>query len=154
MGSEMGRPQPLYIIGLLVSFFSFLEVIFKKDLFLLCVRLYTMYACSACEGQKRASDTPRTGITGGCKPQCGCWELNPGPLQEQLVAVGALGGLVFPLSSPLFSFFPSFLLCLFFPNPPFLRQGFSGTDFINQAGLELRNQPASASRVLGLDVGS
>jgi hypothetical protein len=35
----------------------------------------------------------------------------------------------------------------------FLRQGFSGcpgTHFVDQAGLELRNLPASASRVLGL----
>jgi hypothetical protein len=34
----------------------------------------------------------------------------------------------------------------------FSRQGFScpGTHFVNQAGLELGNQPASASRVLGL----
>jgi hypothetical protein len=35
----------------------------------------------------------------------------------------------------------------------FLRQGFSvcpGTHFVDQAGLELRNPPASASQVLGL----
>lgn len=23
------------------------------------------------------------GITDGCEPRCGCWELNPSPLQEQ-----------------------------------------------------------------------
>jgi hypothetical protein len=37
----------------------------------------------------------------------------------------------------------------------FSRQGFSGcpgTHFVDQAGLELRNPPASASRVLGLKV--
>jgi hypothetical protein len=34
----------------------------------------------------------------------------------------------------------------------FSRQGFSGTHFVDQAGLELRNLPASASRVLGLKV--
>ena len=28
--------------------------------------------------------------------------------------------------------------------------GYPGTHFVDQAGLELRNQPASASRVLGL----
>jgi hypothetical protein len=24
-----------------------------------------------------------TGVTGGCEPPCGCWELDLGPLQEQ-----------------------------------------------------------------------
>jgi hypothetical protein len=42
------------------------------------------------------------------------------------------------------------------PSFPFSRQGFSGgpggpgTHFVDQAGLELRNPPASASRVLGI----
>ena len=31
--------------------------------------------------QKRASDL----ITDGCEPPCSCWELNPGPLEEQSV---------------------------------------------------------------------
>ena len=31
--------------------------------------------------QKRASDP----ITDGCEPSCGCWELNSGPVEEQLV---------------------------------------------------------------------
>jgi hypothetical protein len=40
----------------------------------------TLSACTpAC--QKRASDY----ITDGCEPSCGCWELNSGPLEEQLV---------------------------------------------------------------------
>jgi hypothetical protein len=33
------------------------------------------------EHQKRASDA----ITDGYEPPCGCWELNSGPLEEQLV---------------------------------------------------------------------
>jgi hypothetical protein len=42
-----------------------------------------MYACMTEEGikQKRASDP----ITDGCEPPCGFWELNSGPLKEQLV---------------------------------------------------------------------
>ena len=42
-----------------------------------------MYECYADTpaGQKRASDP----ITDGCEPPCGCWELNSGPLEEQLV---------------------------------------------------------------------
>jgi hypothetical protein len=30
-----------------------------------------------------------TGVGGGCKPPCGCWEPNPGPLQEQQVFLTA-----------------------------------------------------------------
>jgi hypothetical protein len=29
--------------------------------------------------QSGASDP----VTDGCEPPCGCWELNPGPLEEQ-----------------------------------------------------------------------
>ena len=36
-----------------------------------------------------SSDTPEEGIrdpiTDGCEPPCACWELNSGPLKEQLV---------------------------------------------------------------------
>jgi hypothetical protein len=35
-----------------------------------------------------SSDIPEEGIRfpySGCKPPCGCWELNSGPLEEQLV---------------------------------------------------------------------
>jgi hypothetical protein len=43
--------------------------------------------------------------------------------------------------------FVCLFVCLFFS-----RQGFSGTHFVDQAGLELRNLPLSASRVLRLNV--
>jgi hypothetical protein len=29
--------------------------------------------------------SPETGVADGCELPCGCWELNPGPLEEQLV---------------------------------------------------------------------
>jgi hypothetical protein len=32
-----------------------------------------------------SSDTPEEGITDGCEPPCGCWEMNSGPLEEQSV---------------------------------------------------------------------
>jgi hypothetical protein len=35
--------------------------------------------------QKRASDL----IIDGCEPPCGCWDLNSGPLEEQLVLLTA-----------------------------------------------------------------
>jgi hypothetical protein len=50
---------------------------FFKDLFY----LYE-YTCSCLQThQKRASDL----ITNGCKPPCGCWDLNSGPSEEQSV---------------------------------------------------------------------
>jgi hypothetical protein len=40
-----------------------------------------VHCCCLQTHQKRASDP----ITDGCEPPCGCWELNPGPLEEQSV---------------------------------------------------------------------
>lgn len=39
-----------------------------------------VYMIDAFEDQKVA---PRTGVTVGCGTTYGCWELKPGPLQEQ-----------------------------------------------------------------------
>jgi hypothetical protein len=57
----------------------------------------------------------------------GCWELTVGPLKEQ----------------PVFFLFFRDRVSLCSPGCP-------GTHSVDQAGLELRNPPASASRVLGL----
>jgi hypothetical protein len=54
-----------------------------------------------------------------------------------------------------FFFFGFLFVCLFFvfQGRVFLYSpGFPGTHFLDQAGLELRNPPASASQVLGLKV--
>ena len=43
---------------------------------------YIKVHCSCLQmHQQRVSDP----ITDGCKPPCGCWDLNSGPLKEQLV---------------------------------------------------------------------
>jgi hypothetical protein len=57
-----------------ISFF-----LFFKDLFII-IHKYTVAVFSQTH-QKRASDL----ITDGCKPPCGCWDLNSGPLGEQSV---------------------------------------------------------------------
>jgi hypothetical protein len=51
----------------------------KKQTFI----YYYMLVCCGClqTHQKKASDL----ITGGCKPPCGCWDLNSGPSEEQLM---------------------------------------------------------------------
>jgi hypothetical protein len=54
-------------------------------------------------------------------------------------------------SSSFFFFFFFFFFFLVFPDRVSLYSpGCPGTHFVEQAGLELRNLPASASRVLGL----
>ena len=70
--------------------------------------------------------------------QCGCWDLNPGPLGEQWVLLPTE-----PSCQPQpFSFFLSFFL--------FFLSFVLFTHFVDQAGLKLRGPPASASGVLGL----
>jgi hypothetical protein len=60
--------------------------------------------------------------------------------------------LLFELLSFYIIFF-CFLFFLFFQDRVFLYSpGCPGTHFVDQAGLELRNPPASASQVLGLKV--
>jgi hypothetical protein len=50
-----------------------------------------------------------------------------------------------------FCLFVLFFVCLFFRDRVSLYSpGCPGTHFVDQAGLELRNPPASASQVLGL----
>jgi hypothetical protein len=96
---------------------------------------------SAC--QKRAPDP----ITDGCEPPCGCWVLNSGPLEEQSVLLPLIH-----LSSPSFNFVFVFVFLVFRDRVSLYSPGCPRTHFVDQAGLELRNPPASASQVLGLKV--
>jgi hypothetical protein len=84
----------------------------------------------------------------GCVPPCGCWDLNFKPSKEQS------GTLTHGAISPaLFFVLFCFLFCfvLFFQDRVSLYSpGCPGTHFEDQADLELRNPPASASQVLGL----
>lgn len=43
-----------------------------------CMSVHHMLAVH--RGQERISDPPR--ITDCCEPLCGCWKLNPGPLER------------------------------------------------------------------------
>ena len=42
-------------------------------------------ACRSCEGVR----SPEAGVTDSCGLPCGCWELNPGPLEVQSVLLPA-----------------------------------------------------------------
>ena len=48
--------------------------------------------------------------TDSCEPPCGCWELNSGPLEEQLVFLTAEPSLQLPLTLFSFSFFSNIIL--------------------------------------------
>jgi hypothetical protein len=67
--------------GFLVSFYLFL---------ILCALVFCLYAC-LCEGVV----SPGTGVTDSCGLPCGCWELNPGPLEEQRVLLITKPSLLF-----------------------------------------------------------
>ena len=90
--------------------------------------------------QKRTSDL----ITDGCEPPCGCWELNSGPREEKLVL------LTISLANEVF--FVVVLVLFFQDRVSLCSPGCPGTHSVDQAGLELRNLPASASQVLELKV--
>jgi hypothetical protein len=71
-----------------------------------------------------------------------CWELNSGPLEEQSVLL---------TSEP--SLQPSmrlFFFLVFRDRVSLCSPGCPGTHSVDQAGLELKNPPASAFQVLGL----
>ena len=49
-----------------------------------------MYVCAPCAclvpvDSEKDIRSPGTEVTDGCEPSCGCWELNPSPLQEHPV---------------------------------------------------------------------
>ena len=61
-----------------------------KDLFLFYVyRCFTHKSVHCCvQDLRRPEEAVRssgTGVTDSCGLSCGCWESNPGPLEEQLV---------------------------------------------------------------------
>jgi hypothetical protein len=71
-------PGNLHWVGLLRLYFK------KKKIYLFILFIWVHCRCPQTH-QKRASYP----ITDGCKPPCGCWELNSGPLEEQSVLLTA-----------------------------------------------------------------
>lgn len=53
--------------------------VFKKRVWMFCLHV-CMHSWSE-EGVR----SPGTGVRDGYKPLCGCWEVNPGPLQVQVL---------------------------------------------------------------------
>jgi hypothetical protein len=99
---------------------------------------------------------------GGCEPPCGGWELNSRPLEEQPVLLTAEPSLqptlfkILKAQSPSMEehanslFDPHFVLSVlgflvFRDRVSLYSPGCPGTHSVDQAGLELRNLPNSAS---------
>lgn len=74
-----------------------------KILFFVLLYVHGCFACTcvcvcmpaAIGGQKKRLESLELGVTDGCEPPWGCWELNPGSLQGQqvLLPLGALSSL-------------------------------------------------------------
>jgi hypothetical protein len=54
--------------------------------------------CSALGRSEGVIRSLGTGVVDGCKLSCGCWEQNPGPLQEQQVPLSSEA----PFQSPVY----------------------------------------------------
>jgi hypothetical protein len=88
-----------------------------------------------------------------CEPPYGCWELNSGPLEEQSMLSTSEPSLQLPFLKCcvwylLFIYLFVCLFVCFLDGVSLYIVGCPGTHFVDQAGLELRNLPASASHVL------
>lgn len=78
-GTGRNQPKPLCTTN-----------IKKKTCFMcifppMCVCALRM--CLVPSGSEEDIESPGTKITVTCALQCGCWELNPGPLEEQPVLI-------------------------------------------------------------------
>lgn len=45
------------------------------------------HVCPVPMSPEEGTRSPIPGVTGSCGPPCGCWELNPGSLKEQLLKI-------------------------------------------------------------------
>lgn len=52
-----------------------------------CLFVCAPHVCLCPWQPEESMRSPGTGVTGGCEPSFGCFELNPGPLEEQVVLV-------------------------------------------------------------------
>jgi hypothetical protein len=71
----------------LFFFFFFVFFLFISGIFFKISYLFYLHWCFSyiCEGVR----CPGTGVTDSCELPCGCWELNPGPLEDHLVLLVA-----------------------------------------------------------------
>jgi hypothetical protein len=63
--------------------------VFQRFIFIMCTgvlpaRMSVYHLCNTL-GSQKSVESSGTGVTDSCEPPCGCWELNPEPLEEQPV---------------------------------------------------------------------
>ena len=77
-----------------VSLVGFLFTNYYLSECLVCKNVCVPHVCLVPAKDRREWWIPGTRVTDSYEPPCGCWELNPGPLQEQvlLTASPAHGG--------------------------------------------------------------
>ena len=83
--TQVGKIQKVWTIfcitSLLFACFLSLKKLFTcVGVLLLCI--YVHHTCTVPTDSEEGG-FPGTGVTHGCKPLCGCWELNLGILQQQ-----------------------------------------------------------------------
>lgn len=49
----------------------------------MCMSVVPVHSACCLERPEDGAGSAGTGTEDGCKLLCGCWDLNPGPLQEQ-----------------------------------------------------------------------
>jgi hypothetical protein len=113
-------------------------------LFCVCVHMCKHTMAGMCDGSSPGSPGLVTSTSTRYAWPC----FHTLPLPSRLPVLSA------PLSFSLSLFFLSFFVCLFVfqDRVSLCSPGCPGTHFVDQAGLELRNPPVSASPVLGLKV--
>ena len=71
----------------------------NEVVFFVCFFAFNVYGCFVCiyvhvhswclQRLENGARSSGTGVKDGCEPPCVCWELNPDPLEEQLVLLNA-----------------------------------------------------------------
>lgn len=76
-------------------------ILFHVDVYLADLDVCAPSVCAWCLwGSEYSTRFPGTGVTGSCELLCECWELNPGPVEEQpvLLTISPVACLVVLLS--------------------------------------------------------
>lgn len=72
--------------SLVLLFIFVLECLFYVyESFASCMYVYGVHACLIPIEVRKGIRSLRTGVMDVCEHLCGCWVLNPGPLEEQTV---------------------------------------------------------------------
>ena len=87
----MGTTKPSLLFSSLIAAISRALLFIFYFNFILHGCFVSTYVCNTCTQcpwkPGRSVGSPRTGVTDGCEPPCGCWESYLGPVEEQPVSL-------------------------------------------------------------------